>query len=137
MYSFSSLVNCTTLNELVKRLCLLKVLYCSEMESVDTRKAYNCIVRIINLLNKETLTLPHENDYCNTEEILNDLSDYDNDSLHVQPFGAYFQLKVAKVSLTSQEKCKNIYYQPHFFLTIIEKWMPLAPFWTCLMLGKI
>ena len=137
MYSFSSLVNCTTLDELVERLCLLKVLYCSDMESIDTKKSYNCIVRIINLLNKETLTLSHENDCCNIEEILNDLSDFDNDSLHVQPFGAYFQLKVAKVSLTSQEKCKNIYYQSHFFLMIIEKWMLMAPFWTCLMLGKI
>ena len=45
---FSTLVNCSTLRELVRRAGLLKVLYCSEMESPTLKGAYNSIVDYIN-----------------------------------------------------------------------------------------
>ena len=92
MYCFSSLVNCTTLKELVRSLLLLKVLYCSDKKTLDCKKAYNAILDIINSLNKE-ITLPDEE--CCIEETFNDVKEFDNGCAYVKPFGAYFQHEIA------------------------------------------
>ena len=50
MFCFSTLVNSLTLKELVRRVGLLKILYCSEMECPELKMAYNSIVDDINSL---------------------------------------------------------------------------------------
>ena len=50
MYSFSTLVNATTLQELEMRLTLMKVLYCNKTNTDGVKKAHDGIVDAINSL---------------------------------------------------------------------------------------
>ena len=48
MYCFSIAVNCSTLDELSKIVCLIKLLYCSKMETDGMVTAYNSLVSMVN-----------------------------------------------------------------------------------------
>ena len=137
MFCFSTLVNSTTLRELVRRVGLMKVLYCSEMESPELKRAYNSIVDDINSLNtndiqvelEETGSSDHEN-----EE--NSSSESEDNCAPINPFTEYFKRKIVPVDVPSDGEIKNSYLKPQYFEEIINKWLPMAPFWTCLLLGR-
>ena len=52
------------------------------------------------------------------------------------PFVAYFSHKTNKVVLVDRGSAINKYYKPEFFDTLMQNWLPMAPFWSGLMLGK-
>ena len=51
-------------------------------------------------------------------------------------FGAFFTQKMEGIQSSDSGKSANLYYKPQLFEAIMESWLPLAPFWTALMLGK-
>ena len=138
MFCFSTLVNSSTLRELVRRAGLLKVLYCSEIESPTFKQAYNSIVDDINSLNTYDIiqvelpeTGPSDHDSINEES-----SSSEDNSVPVNLFTEYFKRKTAPVCVPSDGEIKNTYFQPQYFEEILNKWLPMAPFWTCLLLGR-
>ena len=144
MFCFSILVNSTTLKDLVMRLGLLKCLYYSKKVSINMKSAYNRIVDIINDLNKKPLfpdivnndTLSESNE---DSEQFNSFS-HDEMSLKLQPFSMYFNRKMEEVHVHDDDddngEKENRNYNPDYFNELLTKWLPMAPFWTCMLLGK-
>jgi hypothetical protein len=138
MFCFFTLVNSSTLRELVRRAGLLKVLYCSEIESPTFKRAYNSIVDDINSLNTYDIIqveLP-ETGPSDHDSIYEESSSSEDNSVPVNPFTEYFKRKTASVCVPSDGEIKNTYFQPQYFEEILNKWLPMAPFWTCLLLGR-
>ena len=112
----------------------MKVVFCSTLHSESMVAAYNIIVHEINFINDSSQQL-HEDDEqspASPEAI-----DKDNViSSTTQPFGAYFTQKMEGIQISDSGKSANLYYKPQFFEAIMEYWLPLAPFWTALLLGK-
>ena len=46
----------------------------------------------------------------------------------MQPFGTYIRLKLDKIQVSNLGESSNAFYQPQW-------WLPMAPFWTSLLLG--
>ena len=98
--------------------------------------AYNIIAHEINSINDSSPELNGDDELspASTETI-----DKDNaTSSTTQPFGAYFTQKMEGIQISDCDsgKSPNLYNKPQFFEAIMECWLPLAPFWTALMLGK-
>ena len=112
MYCFSLLVNSILLKQLVHRVGLIKVVFCSTLHSESMVAAYNIIVHEINFINDSSQQL-HEDDEqspASPEAI-----DKDNViSSTTQPFGAYFTQKMEGIQISDSGKSANLYYKPQF-----------------------
>ena len=53
----------------------------------------------------------------------------------MQPFGTYIRLKLDKIQVSNLGESSNAFYQPQWFDVVLNKWLPMAPFWTSLLLG--
>ena len=137
MFCFSTFVNSSTLKELVRRVGLLKVLYCSEMECPELKMAYNSIVDDIYSLNTNDIQVELEengsSDHVNEEN-----SSSEDNCAPVNPFTEYFKRKIVSVDIHSPAngEIKNSYIKPQYFEEILNTWLPMAPFWSSLLLGK-
>ena len=58
-----------------------------------------------------------------------------NDSVTLNPFGLYFDLKMDQLQVKRIGKLKNKHYAPEYFDTLLKTWLPMTPFWTCMLLG--
>lgn len=137
MFCFSTLVNSSTLRELLKRVGLLKVLYCSEMESPELNKVYNSIVDDINSLNITDIQVEPQENRSSDYDSLNEENSSSEQCSPTNPFTEYFKRKIASVDVPSHGEIKNSYLQPQYFEELLNRWLPMAPFWTCLLLGKL
>ncbi|KAL5477592.1 hypothetical protein EMCRGX_G024406 [Ephydatia muelleri] len=63
--------------------------------------------------------------------------DYDFHLPVRHPFVAYFSHKTNKAVLVDRGSAINKYYKPEFFDTLMQNWLPMAPFWSGLMLGDL
>ena len=52
-----------------------------------------------------------------------------------QPFGTYFSIQLEKIDTSDVGELNNTFYCCEWFKVILEKWLPMAPFWTSLLLG--
>ena len=107
------------------------------------KAAYNRIVDIINDLNKKPLCTDNESDGMLDE------SNEDSEHLHsffqdevspsFQPFSMYFDRKMEEVYVHDGDddgEMKNIHYNPDYFNELLTRWLPMAPFWKCMLIGK-
>ena len=60
-----------------------------------------------------------------------------NDSVTLNPFGLYFDLKMDQLQVKRIGKLKNKHYAPEYFDTLLKTWLPMTPFWTCMLLGML
>jgi hypothetical protein len=113
----------------------MKVVFCST-QSESMVAAYNIIAHEINSINDSSPELNGDDELSPASP---ETIDKDNAiSSTTQPFGAYFTQKMKGIQISDCDsgKSPNLYYKPQFFEAIMESWLPLAPFWTALMLGK-
>ena len=130
MYSFSLLVNSILLKQIAHRAGLMKLVFCSKMQSEKVIGAYNALVKEINSLKdpmqeQSDAEVPFESDFSNCTV-----------SSTTQPFGAFFTARMDKIQPTDCGDTENVYYKPQFFEAIMEHWLPMVPFWSSLLLGK-
>lgn len=130
MYCFSIAVNCSTLDELSKIVCLFKLLYCSKMETDGMVTAYNSLVSMVNSFREDQLCFQDEAEQPDA------VVDHDFNLPVHHPFGAYFSRKTDKVVLIDGGSTIIKYYKPEYFDALMKNWFPMAPFWSGLMLGK-
>ena len=130
MYLFSTMVNARSLADLVSRVRLIKLLLCSKVQSQSMRHAHDALVDIINGLDDI------EDDNMKNDEIICS-NKFDNDEIAEckQPFGTFFQIQLEKVQVDNTGVRDNTYYKPELFASILQNWLPTAPFWTALLLG--
>ena len=60
---------------------------------------------------------------------------HDEVSSILQPFNR----KIEEVNVHDGDddgEMENIHYNPDYFNELLTKWLPMAPFWTCMLLGK-
>ena len=53
----------------------------------------------------------------------------------IQPFGTYIRLKLDKIQVNNLGESSNAFYQPQWFDVVLNKLLPMAPFWTSVLLG--
>ena len=137
MFCFSTLVNSSTLKELVRRVGLLKIIHCSEMECPELKMAYNSIVDDINSLNTNNIQVELEENGSSDNANEDNCSSEEN-CAPVNPFTEYFKRKIVSVDIPSPAngEIKNSYLKPQYFEDILNTWLPMAPLWSSLLLGK-
>ena len=114
MYCFSIAVNCSTLDELSKIVCLLKLLYCSKMETDGMVTAYNSLVSMVNSFREDQMCFQDEAEQ--PEAVV----DHDYNLTVHHPFGAYFSRKTDKVVLADGGSTVNKYYKPEYFDVLMK-----------------
>ncbi|KAL5502919.1 hypothetical protein EMCRGX_G009777 [Ephydatia muelleri] len=132
MYSFSTLVNATTLQELEMRLTLMKVLYCNKTNTDGVKKAHDGIVDVINSLG---MVSQPESEVSSTSLTYECIEGSGTLTESMQPFGTYIRLKLDKIQVSNLGESSNAFYQPQWFDVVLNKWLPMAPFWTSLLLA--
>lgn len=148
MYCASILINSYAMEQFLKRIALMKVLFCSTHSNSDVSHAHD-------ILNEEFQKLgsnvPHivdskENDNADDDQPTNIFDfkpslDHDTEEETInastqQPFGTYVSLKLSKVAVCTAGKKANPFSNAKFFKYIEKNWIPTMPFWSSLLLGK-
>lgn len=131
MYSFSTLVNSVSLDQLLNRVKLLKLVFCSESETPSMKEAFDCIMNVINTLGDADQLAEQD-----VEAILYDQTEGIDDMENaMHPFGSYFKMQLDKTQVNGSDETRNSLYNPGWFQRLLDKWLPMAPFWTSLLLG--
>ena len=110
----------------------MKVLFCNKTESDGVKKAHDGIVDVTNSLGMVSQSESEVSSHSQTYECIEG-SDTLTESM--QSFGTYFQLTLDKIQVSNTGESSNSSYQPQWFDVITGKWLPMAPFWTSLLLG--
>ena len=97
------------------------------------KSAYNAIVDEINAPN--TLNL-EGTELSDADDMKVESDSFEDNCVSVNPFVAYFDRKLSHFHASCDGGIKNAFFQPKHFDIILHKWLPMAPFWTCLLLGK-
>ena len=146
MYTFSVLVNCCSLENLLKVMETCKMLFCSTNIDERVTKSYNKVVQWFSeldglpLLDEEPEN--EEQDTMEEEESIEDtLASNGSEEKHVvsttwKPFGAYFELKLKMVDVSCDSTLPvNPLYQPEFVTKLQKSWLPMSPFWSSMLRG--
>ena len=148
MFTFSVLVNCSSLENLVKVMETCKILFCSKSIDDGVTKSFNRLVKWFG----ELEDLPLLDNDENEEDLLMEEEDSIEDTLaasnesekkHVvsttwKPFGAYFELKLKLVDVSCDSALPaNPFYQPKFVTKLQKSWLPTSPFWSSMLRGAI
>lgn len=92
--------------------------------------AYNTIVHEVNSLGSE---IKEDDKDCEFSPI----PAWDENEIALHPFGAFFKSNLEHVHVCDLGGSENDLYKPEFFDMILNTWLPMAPFWTSLMLGML
>ena len=148
MFCFSLLVNACSINWFVKCLCLCETVFSAKYQNEEVRKAYTTLCALIQKIGTsddeihvdettiETYDKTEEN--IELEEQSNSEEDYINLTAQ-KPFLPYLRQQIKKnLTVCTPENCSelNPFYQPQWIATMEKKWLPLTPFWTCMLRGE-
>ncbi|KAL5494242.1 hypothetical protein EMCRGX_G015533 [Ephydatia muelleri] len=120
--------------ELEMRLTLMKVLYCNKTNTDGVKKAHDGIVDVINSLG---MVSQLESEVSSTSLTYECIEGSGTLTESMQPFGTYIWLKLDKIQVSNLGESSNAFYQPQWFDVVLNKWLPMAPFWTSLLLGDM
>ena len=134
MYSFSLLVNSSTMEEILLHLSSIKVLFHSEYIDEKVNIAYRTLQQAFTELGVKEVAddeeLPDEDTWAVGEELERESEP--------KPFGRYFEerLKLVKTCCDQvSDNPRNPFCKPRFVDIIVHKWLPTCPLWTSLLRG--
>lgn len=89
------------------------MLYCSEIESSELKRAYDSIFDDINSLNTNDIQVELEETGLSDHDNINEKnSSSEDNSAPVNPFTEYFKCKIVTIDIPSDGEIKNSYLQP-------------------------
>lgn len=139
MYSFSLLVNSSTIESLLRHLFSIKLLFDSPHIDEQVKQAHCRLSQAfenLGVINNADCDSDDDDDYDDIEEFVDDsgiLREADS-----KPFGRYFEERLKTMNCCSDETCPpNPWYTPKLLKTLMKNWLPTCPLWTSLLRGII
>lgn len=142
MYCFSLLVNSTTMEDLLRHLRCIKILFCSKTVNHISNEAHHKLSEAFQTLDATTVSTLTEGDVSNADSPGDQWQQRDAEEETVQPetnkpFGKYFEERMNKLRTYCEEgHTPNPLYMPQFTSMLLNKWLPICPLWTSLLRGE-
>lgn len=142
MFTFSVMINCSSLVSLLKCLQTCKVIFCSLTIDEHVNNSYAKLMSWFGELASLPLLEDSEEDELEEEadiEVTEESGESEEKHLSAttwKPFGAYFENKLKHINVSSDTTLPtNPLYQPEFLKKLLKNWLPLSPFWSSMMRG--
>ena len=140
MYSFSLLLNSSTIENLLCHLFSIKALFDSSHVDEQVTQAHSRLCKAFENLGVHDKIDSNDdndddNDFVDASEIWEDKQEFIVDS---KPFGRYFEERLKTIGCCRDDTCPpNQWYTPKFMETLMKNWLPTCPLWTSLLRGII
>ena len=142
MFSFSLLVNSSSLESLLRCVETCKLVFCSR--SINTKVV--CAHDKLKSWFKELESLPLLNEEpadCGVQGDNDGKGDDASEEKQItmmtwKPFGAFFDEKLKVIVPCSNPTYPtNPLYQPEFMAKLQQNWLPMSPFWSSILRGNL
>lgn len=142
MYIFGVLVNSYTLKHMSEVLAATKVLVCSPSVTHQVQESYAWLTSEVSKLGGLELDSDEEEEVQEQHHPL-DIQERDGeevvDESSTSPFLTYFVTQLDKITAIPAESgaSRNPLHAPVIIDMLMRKWVPTAPFWSNLLLGRL